>query len=219
MRDYTLPIVALLTGRKAVAALKMMCGETRIEDLWTNFFCVTSNLTSGEVMAHREGLLRKYLRASTSVPGIAPPVPDQGSLLVDGAALNNLPADIVRQLCEGGRVIAVNVTPRVDLATSPNYGDSLSAWEFLWSRINPFGEPVRVPTIQSILGRTMGIRRMQEMNELTRSVDLYLPPPVDRFGAFDLKSFDRLVEIGYSFARPKIEAWLQAQRPSGSARP
>ena len=219
MRDYTLPIVALLTGRKAVAALKMMCGETRIEDLWTNFFCVTSNLTSGEVMAHREGLLRKYLRASTSVPGIAPPVPDQGSLLVDGAALNNLPADIVRQLCEGGRVIAVNVTPRVDLATSPNYGDSLSAWEFLWSRINPFGEPVRVPTIQSILGRTMGIRRMQEMNELTRSVDLYLHPPVDRFGAFDLKSFDRLVEIGYSFARPKIEAWLQAQRPSGSARP
>jgi len=211
MQDYTLPLVSLLTGRKAAALLKMMCGETQIEDLWLNYFCVTSNLTSGEVMAHRQGLLRKYLRATASVPGIMPPVPDAGSLLVDGAALNNLPADVVRQVCGGGQVIAVNVTPRIDLATASDYGESLSAWKFLWRRINPWAEPLRVPTIQAILGRTMGIRRMQEMNELTRSVDLYLHPPVDEFGVFDMKSFDRIIEIGYTYARPKIEEWLKKQ--------
>jgi len=211
MQDYTFPLVSLLTGRKAAALLKIMCGETQIEDLWLNYFCVTSNLTSGEMMAHREGLLRKYLRATASVPGIMPPVPDAGSLLVDGAALNNLPADVVRQVCGGGQVIAVNVTPRIDLATASDYGESLSAWKFLWRRVNPWAEPLHVPTIQAILGRTMGIRRMQEMNELTRSVDLYLHPPVDEFGVFDMKSFDRIIEIGYNYARPKIEEWLKKQ--------
>ena len=39
--------------------------------------------------------------------------------------------------------IAVDVNPREGLRASRDYGDSLSAWQLLWSRFNP-----RVPTLQ-----------------------------------------------------------------------
>ena len=59
------------------------CGDVEIEDLWRNFYCISSNLTKAEAMIHQAGKLRKYVRASISLPGILPPVIDEEGLLVD----------------------------------------------------------------------------------------------------------------------------------------
>jgi acyl-CoA synthetase (AMP-forming)/AMP-acid ligase II len=50
MADYTLPIVALLNAAKFKKMYQMMFGETRIEDLWLKYYCVSSNLTRGEAV-------------------------------------------------------------------------------------------------------------------------------------------------------------------------
>jgi predicted acylesterase/phospholipase RssA len=209
LRDYTIPLVSLLTGKRMVRALTMMFGDTRIEDLPTSYFCVSSDLVRGEPVVHRDGLLRKYVRASSSVAGIAPPVPDRGSLLVDGGVLNNLPADVMRKL-HGGTVIAIDVNPYGygSLTVSRDYGESLSAWQILWSRLNPFAPTLRVPNIQAILERVTMLGGIRQANELLNgAVDLYIRPPTDEFGFLEMHKLDTIADIGYRFASVEIEAW------------
>jgi NTE family protein/lysophospholipid hydrolase len=208
MNDYTLPIVSLLTANKLVRSLESMFGDTQIEDLWTDYFCVSSSLTRGAVVVHREGSLAKATRASISVPGLAPPVAVGGDLLVDGGVLNNLPADVMRRLCPRGQVIAVDVNPSSGPTASANYGSSLSAWQLLWSRFNPFLPTLRVPGIQEVLERMTMLASIQQSADLVRpSVDLYLHPPTDQFQMFDRREIAGIVELGYTYSRPLIAAW------------
>jgi predicted acylesterase/phospholipase RssA len=209
LRDYTIPLVSLLTGKRMVRALTMMFGDTRIEDLPTSYFCVSSDLVRGETVVHRDGPLRKYIRASSSVAGIAPPVPDRGSLLVDGGVLNNLPADVMRKL-HGGTIIAIDVNPYGygSLMFSRDYGESLSARQILWSWLNPFGPKLRVPNIQAILERVTMLGGIRQANELLHgAMDLYIRPPTDEFGFLEMHKLDTIADIGYRFASVEIEAW------------
>ena len=89
--DYTIPLIALVRGRKASRALHQYFGEQRIEDSPCSFFCVSSNLSTGRLKVHRTGLMWRALRASTSIPGVLPPVVEGEDLLIDGGFLNNLP--------------------------------------------------------------------------------------------------------------------------------
>ncbi|EQD70335.1 Patatin domain protein, partial [mine drainage metagenome] len=70
LRDYTLPFVSLVSGRKVSRMLFEAFGELAIEDLPLSFFCVSSNLTTGHPYVHRRGELWRALRASVSVPGV-----------------------------------------------------------------------------------------------------------------------------------------------------
>lgn len=206
--DLTIPIVSLLSGQKFVKILTSLFGDTQIEDLWLKYFCVSTNLSRAKMMVHQEGPLWRSVRASGALPGIIPPVFYQGDLLVDGAVLNNLPVDIMSALCNGGPVIAVDVSFHVDLAANSQYGDSLSGWKVLWNLMNPWTK-LNIPNITSILMRTTELSsvHVQETLIMTGKADLYLRPPVDQFGILEFKSAEKIVEIGYQFAKEKIKAW------------
>lgn len=47
---------------------------------------------------HRNGIMWPVVRSSMSIAGYVPPIcdPQDGHLLLDGAYVNNLPADIMR---------------------------------------------------------------------------------------------------------------------------
>ncbi len=211
--DYTLPITALFAGRRAARGLAKEFGATQIEDLWVPFFCVSSNLTSAKIKIHRTGSLWRSLRASTSLPGIFPPVPDEGDLLVDGGLLNNLPIDEMTRFCQDGLVIAVDVGLQEDLANNPPYGASLSGWETLWSRINPLQPTIKVPNIGSILNRASELATIHSRREMLdrwgTTIALYLDPPVGKFGTlqFDPKAIDDLADLGYRYTMQKLEEW------------
>ena len=67
-----------------------------MRDLWLPFFCVSTNLTRSRVEVHHRGDLATAIRASVAIPGILPPVPHDGDLLVDGGELNKPPCDVMR---------------------------------------------------------------------------------------------------------------------------
>jgi len=73
LRDYTLPIFSLVTGRKVSTLLHREFGDVTIEDLPLPYFCVSSNLTTGHSDVHRRGTLWRWLRASVAIPGVLPP--------------------------------------------------------------------------------------------------------------------------------------------------
>src|SRR3954447_3757463 len=87
MDDYTIPLVALTRGRKGVAMVRRTFGDAIIEELDRDFFCVSADMVSSELVVHRRGSLAEAVAASMTLPGVFPPRPfgPKGErLLLDG---------------------------------------------------------------------------------------------------------------------------------------
>jgi len=83
--------------------------DSPIENLPIRFACIATDLISGREIVINEGSLRKAVIASSSIPGIFPPVEIDNQLLIDGAATDSIPVQIVRG--QGVQyVFAVDVT-------------------------------------------------------------------------------------------------------------
>lgn len=216
LKDKTLPVVAMLSGRKLDRMLAMMFGDAQIEDLWIKYFCVAVNLTQAETVIQQSGPLQGAVRASAGIPAVAPALCDRGDLIVDGGVLNNLPADVMRQL-SGGKVIAVDVSPQRDLAVDPSYRQMPSAWKVLGSRVNPFAQPVNVPNILAVMMRTLMLGSIRNSRQVRETVDLYMLPPIDEFGLFDWRHIDKIIDTGYQYGRKKLEEWLEHESKAGTA--
>ena len=97
-------------GQRVTRAIRAGFGDRLIENLWLPFFCLSSNLSRGEVTVHDRGSLWQAMRASVSIPGLWPPVrSEEGDILVDGGVMNNLPVDVMQTFYDGGVIIAVNL--------------------------------------------------------------------------------------------------------------
>jgi predicted acylesterase/phospholipase RssA len=209
---YTLPMVSLLTGKTMSKALKMLFGEQQIEDLWLNYFCISANLTYGKMMVHQSGLLWKYVRASSAVPGILPPFVEGNSLLIDGVTVNNLPTDVMRKFIENGLVFASNILPQMEnteeeLQQKEEYGDGLSGWRILWRRLNPFTKPINLPSIADIITLSMVLSNRNTVAERKKVTDFQVDLDVRPYGIFDYHAYETLVEMGYRAAQKNITEW------------
>ena len=64
LSGFTLPLIALVRGKKVSRLLEKNFGDVRIEELAKPFFCVSSDLTTGRIHEHRAGLLWRALSAA-----------------------------------------------------------------------------------------------------------------------------------------------------------
>lgn len=197
--DFGVPRDALIKGRRAVAMLARVFGDTRIEELSIDFFAVSADLATGELVVHREGYVRDAVAASMSIPGFAPPVALDGRLLVDGGLLDNLPVDVMQQ-ADDGPVIAVDVMRRFPLPETriPEGGG--------WS-----GHRIRElvgPGIVSTLARSMVLGGWQRAEQNRRRADLVISPVVDDIGMFDFDRIDDAIEAGRLAADAALAAGL-----------
>jgi len=205
-KDYTLPFASLLRGRRLDDMLREQLGETKIEDLWTGYFCVAADLTAAEAHIHRTGILRTAVRSSISLPGILPPVILEDRLLVDGGVVNNLPGDIMRGICRG-TLIAVDVAPKRDVEVPEGSTEYPSAWEILRNRLLPRTSRRTIPTIPSIMFRTTMLSSVHRVDTVKEAADYYLRPPVDEFGMLQFESIDEIIDVGYRYAREYLRDW------------
>ncbi|HJU25526.1 MAG TPA: patatin-like phospholipase family protein, partial [Rhodanobacteraceae bacterium] len=199
LSDWTLPLVALTRGGRTTMLLREAFGEIDIEDLPLDFACLSADLTSGCAAVHREGLLWFWLRASSAVPGILPPLLHDGHVYVDGAVINNLPTDVLSD--EGLRhIIAVDIsaddmlTAHVDETESP-------PWPAQWAqrregkRPDAFAILVRAGMLNSEAG---SVRRR-------RLASLLLRPDLEAIGLLDWHEFERAIQAGYGYTRKMLE--------------
>ncbi len=206
--EYTLPLFAVLRSSRIDQGAMMSFSDVEIEDLWTPYFCISANLTRGEMVVHERGSLWRATRASGSLPGIAVPVVENGALLVDGGVINNLPGDIMRQRCDGA-VLAVDVSPEEDVSIGE--ASFPSPWELFWSRL--WSKQKRtIPSINDILMRTLMLGSASRTAQVKRDLDLYLRPPIDRFGMLEFDSMRDIAEVGHSYAREVLPQWLAGWR-------
>jgi predicted acylesterase/phospholipase RssA/CRP-like cAMP-binding protein len=210
-RNYTLPLVALNSGRRMDQTLKNMFGDARIEDLPTTFFCVSTNLTQAREKIHRGGELWKAVRASVSIPGIGPPAIERGEILIDGGLMNNLPVTTMKTLCPGA-VLAVDVSEQLEFKSALVESYTVSGWKLLWQQMNPFSKPPDIPNILEILYRTTTVGGIGAIDGAKAAADFCFEPPVAGFGVFDWRAADAIIEASYRDAERRLDACEAAIR-------
>lgn len=198
----TLPLIAMSSGRRVDQLLAEHLGATLIEDLPRRFFCISANLTRAEKVIHEHGPLWPAARASLSLPGIFPPVYAGGELLVDGAAMDNVPVEVMRERIGSGCLVAVDLTAEVEPLTTAPFGPGLSGWRVLGHRLNPRAQSRPVPTIFDVLSRSTGLSQIRHQRAALANdpIDLLLRPGITGLGALDFKGGVGLIETGYRHA-------------------
>lgn len=146
--------------------IREMLNNQNFEDLPVLFAVVACDIMNGEKVVLRSGPLAPAVRASSAFPGLFNPVHLDGRLLVDGGVVDNLPADVVREM-GADYVIAVDLSTPVKLKERPT-----SAVEVLWAVSNLLQARASYPDSD-----TMQVR---------------ICPDVDEFSSW---SFDNVEEI------------------------
>jgi NTE family protein len=107
--DRSLPRLGLFEGQKVQEYLTGHLGSITFDELKIPLALVAVDLETGEEVILRSGRVVDAVRATISLPGVFAPFRLDGHLLVDGGVLNNLPANVVREM-GADIVIAVDVS-------------------------------------------------------------------------------------------------------------
>ena len=201
-----LPLVSLVAGRRVERDLRAHFGDTAIETLWRPYFAVSCNLTRATMMVHDEGPLWRAVLASNSPAGLLPPVVHNGDLLVDGALLDNVPVEAMRERIGFGPLIAVDVDVREELNVDPAL-TRLSGWQTLKQRFSRSDDIHRLPGIVDLLTRAGHIGGLSRRERQIELADHYLQPPVSGFPMIGYRRAEEIAEVGYRYAAERIAQW------------
>jgi len=168
-------------------------GDARIEDLRLPYFCVSANLTTGRLYEHRTGSIADALRASVAIPGVMPPVFQKDGVLVDGAAINNLPVDVMQSHAPGFVI-------GCDVGADRNFGER---------RVNIFQVLMHAGMINSAASE----RAQREL------ADVLLKPPLPNIDLLNWQAFDRAIQAGYDYARAALDELPAIPRLAAPTRP
>ena len=149
----------------------------------TPFRVVAVDLKTATPVVIDRGSLASALRATMSLPGVFPPVEVDGKVLVDGGAMNNIPADVVRGM--GGQVvIAVNV------------GDLTDQEDIKYS-------------ILGLMGATLDAMMRANTIRAMSAADVVIDIPLKDYDSLDWRRSDELVEEGYKAAEAMRDTLLR----------
>jgi NTE family protein len=183
--DFALPWTSLFSERAFGRTLGRCFGDLAIEDSPIPLFCVSTNLTKGVSAVHRSGRLATWLRATSAVPGICPPIMEENAVYVDGGVLNNMPIDAVRDFGVAS-VIAVDV------------GTSLES-------NGRAGGETTLPNMLDLLWRVGTIASDTAVSRVRREGDVVLRPDVDGVGLFDWDAHAKVIAAGYQVALDHLD--------------
>ena len=186
LRGGLVPPTSLNDGQQVDLLLARIAGGyyrlEHFDELPTPFRAVAVDLRTAERVVLDRGSLALAMRATMSLPGIFPPVLSDGRVLVDGGALDNVPADVVREM--GAAVVIA-----VDVGYAATGAVEYSAFALMGQ------------TVDSMM--RANTRRALAFADITIAVD------VEGFGSLDWRRSSQLIERGYQAAERHREALLK----------
>ena len=171
------------SGLNALLREQMFAYDTQqlsFDKLPIPFRCVSTDLNTVERVVFDGGPMPEALRASISIPGIFPPAQAHGHYLVDGAIVDNLPTDIVRQDLHADVVIGVHLV-----------GPAFAASD--------------VSSIVGVFARAYaaGTARTEEIGKA--GADVLIQTETASFGVSDYDKAPQLIAAGYAAAEKMAE--------------
>ncbi|MEY9495351.1 NTE family protein [Bradyrhizobium elkanii] len=219
-RRPTWPRYALLDHKAFDAALADQYGHNcRIEDCWRPFAAVATNLSTHNLELIRTGLLWQAVRASSAIPGLLPPFYTRdGSMLVDGCLVDNVPLAQMHQMKSGPNLVVHFGDPATEMF-DVNYAALPGRLELLASLLTPFRKKLlpAAPSAVNVLWRSLVAHQRYDTLPTT-PLDMVMRPPTP--DGIDVTDFDRHQEIfesSYRWARETIAASEAAHHPAIAA--
>lgn len=148
------------------------------------FFCMATDVETGEEILLDKGYLPEAIMASGTLPSLFEPAEVDGRILIDGGVLNNYPVEEVKAR---GADLIIGVDVQHGLRSRE---DLLSATEILL-QINNY--------------RTVG-----DMVEKAGKTDIYIKPDIDQYSVIDFDQRDTIIAAGAEAARKQLGALQQA---------
>ena len=186
LKNGIVPPLALNNGQQVNFLLARIVGPYRqlnsFDDLPTPFRCLAVDLVSAQSVVLDRGSLADALRATMSLPGVFPPIEIVGRVLVDGGAMNNVPANVVRTM-GADLVIAVNVGFMGDTRTV-NY------------------------SLMGLMGQTVDVMMQANTRVAMRGADIVINPALEGYGSLDWRRNAALADEGYQAAEAMKEKLL-----------
>ena len=161
--------VDLLLGRIAGAYYDL----DSFDVLPTPFRTVAVDLKKAERVVLDRGPFPAAMRATMSLPGVFPPVEIDDRVLVDGGALDNIPADVVRGM--GAPFVVA-----IDVGNAPEQSVDYS--------------------MLALMGQTVDSMMKANTRRALESADLVLQVDVEGFGSLDWRRSAELIQRGYEAA-------------------
>ncbi len=199
-RSLTWPIISLFNAKNFTLSLMDVFENNKIENLWLPFFCISCNLANHTEEIHRQGLLWQKTRASSSIPGIIPPMVINNELHLDGGLLNNLPVDVARDfLGKKAKIIAIDLNSFTIDRHKYQFPPILTFKQALLAKLGFTLENYHFPRFVDTFmhGILMGSLLKAIKNGLAANVMVGLDLNKFRLLQSNLKEADKLVQIGY----------------------
>lgn len=112
MIDFTIPKKGFIAGNSIERYIEELTKGKSFAELNLRLAIIATDLQTGKKVIFTKGNLARAVRASISIPGVFTPVKHNNMLLVDGAFVDPIPVEVVREL--GAKVvIAVDVSQPV----------------------------------------------------------------------------------------------------------
>jgi NTE family protein len=175
----------LLQGQNLLLLLQELslpAAEIRdFDKLKVPYRAVATDLATGTPVVLKSGDLAMAMRASMSIPSALAPVQLDGKLLVDGGVSDNIPVDVVRELCRPDVIIAVDV------------GSPLAPASELNSLLSVTGQLTSILTVRNA---------QQQLKTLGRR-DILITPELGDISSIAFARSQEAVTIGYAAAQGK----------------
>lgn len=177
------PRTGLMKGRRFRDAVDRMFEGRTFADLEIPLYVVATDLSSGEEVVIDSGPLADGLRASLGIPGAFDPWKLDGRLLIDGAIVNPMPANVLR-----ARGIDVVIGSLVAGKSDDPSAPPMTA----------------APPLMQTMLRMVNLMERELIKGQLPLVDLLVRPRVATNYSFDFKSMDEFMAEGTKAAKETI---------------
>ncbi len=182
------PRSGLLKGAKAKELIARMVQHQRFEDLDIPFYCVAADIFTGEEIVFDSGPLADAIRASLSIPILADPWHANQRFFIDGAFVNPIPAELLRD--KGADIVIASsvIQPLIDNQPSPP------------------PKRTKKPNFLQIISNIQSIVENQLVNSQLDAVDVMIHTGAQAEHALDFTAAQQLIHAGEAAARAQLPA-------------
>jgi len=177
---FSLPWDGLIKGNATLKYLDKQLNHSTFADTKIPFYVVAADVLSGEEIVFESGPLAEAVRASIGMIGIFSPYKLNGHFLIDGGAVNPVPASILSE--KGANIIiASSVIPSIE--EERVRGQAAAAHS-------------HGPNFLGVLTSMMAIMEREIVKTRMSPVDVLIKPKVEVFTAMDYDKAEDFLQLG-----------------------
>lgn len=152
----------------------------------TPFFCMATDVETGNQVLLDHGYLPEAIMASGAFPSLFEPTEIDGKVLIDGGVVNNYPVDEMR--ARGADIVI-----GVDVQHGLNKRDALTSATGILLQINNY-------------------RTANAMAEKAQKTDVYIQPDIGEYSVIDFGYAKEIIDSGEEAAKKQLEALREVAR-------